>query len=141
MKKEENKPGEMLKEYDIKKVQKAIRDEQMKQHEISEKDQKIYDEMLKVADMPVVLTNAGFKLGKQELDIRKLSDANFRQMFFREQVLTNIYSKATVDTLMDILRLLMVIATKLGVEDIVGATDELIEKLNKQQAEKLSKLN
>ena len=36
---------------------------------------------------------------------------------------------------MDIIRLLMVIANKLGVNDIIKATDDIIEKTAKQRAE------
>ena len=91
------------------------------------------------AKLPIELNDFNFKMGEQELDVRKLSRANWRQMEFRQLVLQNIYLKQVVMGQTDILRLLMVIADKLGVEDIVGATDDVIDKVEAKEKEKQNK--
>ena len=73
-----------------------------------------------------------FEQGRNELDIRSLSKKNLTQMFFRNGVLDIVYLKQILTSLVDITRLLMVIADKLGVEDIIQATDDIIEKQRDQ---------
>lgn len=82
--------------------------------------------------MPVEFLDKDFKLGNQELDIRKLSQRNFKQMIFRTLVLQNVYLKNLTTSLIDITRLLLIKLDHDGVEDIVGATDDIIEKIAEQ---------
>lgn len=124
---------DMLKEEDVAAVREGIEKEVIKQNEMSEKDAEIYQKIMDEAGLPVKFTDEKFKLGKQELDIRPLTKKNKEQMFFRTIALLNVYLKQLLGGQTDLLRLLMVIADKLGVEDIVGATDDVIQKIQDQQ--------
>ena len=82
--------------------------------------------------MPVEYLDKDFKLGDNELYIRSLSKRNYNQMIFRTLVLQNVYLKNVTSGLLDITRLLLVLLDKLGVEDIVKATDDIVDKINEQ---------
>ena len=130
-----------LKEEDVKVVKKENERKVKEQHVLNKEQQSIFEQIMVAAKMPVKLENKDFKLGENELDIRYLSKQNKEQMFFRELALLNIYAKECFTTLIDVTRLLMVIADKLGVPDIIKATDEVIEKVEKANKikEKLGK--
>lgn len=132
---------DQLKEEDIEKVKRAIDQAHIDASVLSSHDQEILNRMHEEAKLPVELDDFNFKMGEQELDVRKLSRANWRQMQFRESILTNIYLKQIVMGQTDLLRLLMVIADKLGVEDIVKATDDVIDKVEAAEQEKHNKTN
>lgn len=106
-----------------------------KQHAMSEEEQKRYKELLEIANAPVEIDDDHFELGENELDIRKLSKKNKEQMHFRQGALQLVYLKAISSSLVDIIRLLMIVADKLGIEDIIAATDEIIEKTASQHSE------
>ena len=125
----------------MKKVNQAIKQAQLDATKLSPRSRELYEQMLAEAKLPIRLEDKDFQMGEQELDVRHHNRANWRQLQFREQVLTNIYLKQIVMGQTDITRLLMVIADKLGVTDIVGATDEVIEKIEAKEKEKLNKLN
>lgn len=130
---EEKKQPVQVTEEDVKKVKEAIDEAVIKDHGIDEEQAKLYNEMLKEAQMPVEMKDEDFKLGVQELDIRGLSKKNREQMLFRALVIQNIYGKQLLTSLIDVTRLLMIIAEKLGIEDIIAATDDIIEKIAKQR--------
>lgn len=130
---EEKKQPVQVTEEDVKKVKEGIKEAVVNEHGISEEQSKLYNEMLKEAQMPVTMKDEDFKLGVQELDIRGLSKKNREQMLFRALVLQNVYSKQLLTSLIDTTRLLMIIADKLGIEDIIAATDDIIEKIAKQR--------
>ena len=117
----------------VKQVREETHKKVIEDHVLSKEQQKLFKQMLKEADMSQVIKDAEMVLGKNELDIRQLSDKNFRQMMFRSQVISNIYLKQILTSLVDITRLLMIQCDIMGVEDIVGATDDIIEKINKQR--------
>ena len=125
-----------LTEKDLKTVKDAIKVAQLDATKLSPKNQELFEKMLHDADMPVVLEDKDMKLGRQELDVRMLSRSNWRQMEFRQLVLQNVYLKQVVMGQTDLLRLLMVIANKLGVDDIIAATDEVQDKIEEQEARK-----
>ena len=75
-------------------------------------------------------------MGEQELDVRQLSRSNYRQVQFRMETQKLAYLKALVQGQTDVLRMLMVIADKHGVEDIVKATDDVLDKVDEQEAKK-----
>lgn len=127
---------DQLKEEDVKKVKKAIDQAHIDASVLSAHDQEILKKMHEEAKLPVELNDFNFKMGEQELDVRKLNRSNWRQMEFRQLVLQNIYLKQIVMGNTDILRILMVIADKLGVEDIVGATDDVIDRIEAKEKEK-----
>lgn len=139
MEEKKNELKDILSEEDVAKVKSAIDCAQIDANLLSENDQAILQKMHEEARLPVELNDANFKMGEQELDVRKLSRANWRQMQFREQILTNIYLKQIAMGQTDLLRLLMVIADKLGVEDIVKATDDVIDKVEESEKAKQNK--
>lgn len=130
---------DQLKEEDVEKVKKAIDQAHIDASTLSLHDQEILKKMHEEARLPIELNDFNFKMGEQELDVRKLSRSNWRQMEFRQLVLQNIYLKQIVMGNTDILRMLMVIADKLGVEDIVGATDDVIDRIEAKEKEKQNK--
>ena len=97
---------------------------------LSPEDQKLFEEMLAAAKMPVTLTDEKFKLGESELDVRELSDKNYKQIMFRAEVLQNVYLKQTVASLSDIIRLLMALLKKVGSGDILKDLDDLQTEIN-----------
>ena len=103
----------------------------MKEFDLKEEDALLLEQAMKEARMPVSLTDKDFKCGEGELDIRKLSPENINQMMFRMATLNVVYGRQLAQSLVDIMRLLMLILKKLGYEDIIKATDELLEELKK----------
>ena len=130
-----------LKPEDLANVKKAIKQAHVDASKLDPKSQEIFNRMLEEAKLPVRIEDKDFQMGEQEVDVRHLSRANWRQMEFRQNTLDNIYLKQINMSLVDILRMLMVIADKLGVTDIVGATDEVIEKVEAKEKEKAQKSN
>lgn len=133
-----NKPLDCTPE-NAKKVVESIAEEVRKDAGISEEQSAIFKQMCIDAEMPVEFLDKDFKLGPQELDIRKLSKRNLLQLFFRQQTLHQIYLKQILNSLVDITRLNLVLLDKLGVEDIVKATDDVQDKLSEQN--KTNELN
>lgn len=106
-----------------------------KEVEMKEHDKELIEQALKEAKMPVHLTDKDFKLGEGELDIRKLSAENVTQMMFRMQMLNVVYGRQLAQSLVDIMRLIMIILKKLGCDDIIKETDDLLEELKKRVTE------
>lgn len=125
-----------LTEEDVQAVKKAIKKAQLNSTQLSPENQALFEKMMKEADMPIVLQDKDMKLGKQELDVRLLDRKNWRQMEFRQLILQNVYLKQVVMGNTDLLRMLMVIADKLGVTDIVKATDDVQAKIEEQEEAK-----
>lgn len=99
---------------------------------VSPEEQKKLEEMMNIAKMPIQLTDKDIKLGEGEVDIRKLSDENYKQMIFRLFVLNNVYVRDLCSSLVDVMRLLMLSLKKQGYENITEAIDELMTDLQKQ---------
>ena len=135
----ENKPQNddivIKDEKDIDHVKEVIKEEVIKENTPNKEQNELYLKALEEASMPVKMNDTDFKLGANELDIRFLSKSNKEQMMFRQGVLTIIYAKQCLTSLIDITRLLMVIADKMGVPDIIKATDDIIEKTSNQRKE------
>ena len=119
-------------EENVQKVKEAIAEEVRQEAGISDKDAELFKQLCLEADMPVEYLDKDFKLGAQELDIRTLSKRNLNQMFFRTLVLQNVYLKNIQSSLLDITRLLLILLDKQGVENIVKATDDIIDKIAEQ---------
>jgi len=96
---------------------------------VSEEEMDKIQDMLKLAQMPIELKDSDVKMGKGEVDVRKLSDQNFRQMVWRLLILNNLYTKDISSSLIDIMKLIMLVLKRLGCEDIIKATDELDKEL------------
>lgn len=125
----EKKP---LTEKDVEEVKKVVEEEVIKANSMTEKESEIYKKILEEAEAPVEIDDSKFELGKNELDIRKLSKKNKEQMHFRQSALLLTYLRAVSQSQVDIIRLLMIIADKLGIENIIQATDDIIEKQKEQ---------
>ena len=121
-----------LNEETIAKVKEAVADEVRQEAGISEEQSDLFRQMCDEATMPVEFLDKHFKLGDNELDIRQLSKRNLNQMMFRTLVLQNVYLKNIVTSLIDLTRLMLIKLDHDGVEDIVKATDDIIEKIAAQ---------
>lgn len=121
-----------LNEETVEKVKEAIAEEVRQEAGISAKDSELFKKMCEEATMPIEYLDKHFKLGENELDIRQLSKKNTNQMFFRTLVLHSVYLKNITTSLLDITRLLLVLLDHQGVEDIVKATDDIVDKINEQ---------
>lgn len=122
-------------EEDLKDLKQQIKDEVIAENTPNEQQNELFKKVLEEASMPVEMTDEDFVLGESELDIRRLNSKNYKQMMFRQGVLNAIYLKQCMTSIIDCTRLLMVIADKLGVEDIVAATDVVIEKVTAKNQE------
>lgn len=121
-----------LTEENIAKVKEAIADEVRQEAGISDEQSQEFKEMLAEATMPVEFLDKDFKLGDNELDIRKLSKKNLEQMFFRNNVLNTVELRNIRKILLDIMRLLLVLLDHQGVENIVKSTDDVVAKMSEQ---------
>lgn len=125
-----------LTEEDVQKVKSAVKKAQLDATKLSPEQQAMLDQIYKEADMPIILNDKDMVLGKQELDIRKLSTKNWRQMEFRQLILQNIYLKQVVMNGTDLLRLMLVLLKKLGVEDPIQATDDVQAEIRAKEETK-----
>lgn len=125
-----------LTEEDVQKVKSAVKKAQLDATKLSPEQQAMLDQIYKEADMPIILNDKDMVLGKQELDIRKLSTKNWRQMEFRQLILQNIYLKQVVMNGTDLLRLMLVLLKKLGVEDPIQATDDVQAEIKAREEAK-----
>ena len=117
----------------------AIKKDIVSKSEMSEEDAEMALEMLEEADMPVAITDEDFKLGRRELDIRKLSDDNFKQMLFRTLLTQGVWLRNISNLLIDLIRLVYVELDALGVENILKKEDAVLSKIHKQQNERIAK--
>ena len=122
-------------EEDIAEMKEEIKKEVIAENTPTDAQQELFNKILEEAQMPVTMKDEDFTLGPNELDIRGLSKKNQSQMVFRSLVLQNVYLKQCLTSIIDTTRLLMVIANKMGVENIPEATDEVMDKLFEQNAE------
>lgn len=122
-----------LKKEHVKLVEEETKKKVKEQHVLTKEQQELYQQILQAAEMPVKLCDPDFKMGKNELDIRYLSRMNKEQMMFRQLTLQNVYLKQLLTSAIDISRLLMIIADKLGVENLIQATDDIIEKTAREE--------
>ena len=103
----------------------------MKELNLSEGEVKTLEDMMKAAKMPIRLKDKDIQMGEGEVDIRGLSEANVNQMMFRLFCLNNVTLNSIDQSLTDVLRLLLVLIKKLGIDDITRAIDELEQDLKK----------
>ena len=104
---------------------------------ITDENVRKVEDILKAAKMPVTLKDKDVVMGEREIDIRNLSPQNREQLMFRMFELQNVNLKNAVDSLIDITRLLMLVLKKLGYDDIIKATDDLITELAELSKKKL----
>lgn len=137
MKEAENKK-EALTEKDVKNVRSAVEKAAKAKADANPKDIERFKELLSQSKMPVELKDEDFKLGEGELDVRGLSDANYRQLMFRVNVIKANHLRDISQSMTDIERLLMLVLKAQGVEDIGKALNDLFEELGKKVKESIS---
>lgn len=96
---------------------------------VSPDEMKKLEQMMAIAKMPIELKDKDIKLGEGEVDIRKLSQENINQMFFRLFVLNNVYIRDLCTSLIDTMRLIMLILKNQGMDNITKALDDLMTEL------------
>ena len=124
--------------YDAKKL---LKEKAMEEVGIKEEDVKKFNEMCELAGLPIVIKDKDIKLVKGEIDIRQLSDKNVSQLLFRHLTVGGAYLKDIRDSLVDIQKLLMIILKQMGVTEIIKATDEIVNDLQKEVSNTNKKLN
>ncbi len=102
------------------------------------KDTERFKELLAQCQLPVEIGDEDFKMGEGELDVRKLSDANYRQLMFRVNVLKANHLRDISQSLTDIERLLMLVLKAQGVEDIGKELESLFKELREKAKESIS---
>lgn len=100
-----------------------------KETELTKEQEEALIKAMEEAKMPILMTDKDFTLGERELDIRKLSKANKDQMMFRMCCHAITYTRAMQQDLIDIMKLLMLVLKKMGVDNIIEATDKLEDEL------------
>lgn len=107
----------------------------VKETELTSKEEEEINEIFQLANQPVSMKDEDFECGAGELDIRGLNAKNVRQMQFRAHMLEVSYLKSICDNQADIIRILLVMLKKQGVEDVAKEIGELVtdlrEKFNK----------
>lgn len=118
---------------DVKNVKKAMERAEKAKAELSEEDTKKFKELMEATKNPVEFTDDDFKMGERELDVRGLSEANYKQLMFRLEVVKCNHLRDIAQTQGDILRFEMMILEKMGVTDVVEEYGKFIEKLNEKR--------
>jgi hypothetical protein len=120
---------------DEKKIKEQIKEQKIGATELTSKEEETIKTIFELAKQPVIMSDSDFKCGEGELDIRNLNAKNLRQMQFRADMLEVAYLKNICDNQTDIIRLLLVIAKKMGVANVADAISDVItelhDKLNK----------
>lgn len=115
-----------------------VQENQEKQAEIqlTEEEKKLLEEAQKEMDAPIALVDKEFIMAKKEIDIRKLSKTNKDQVTFRLLCQQVAYLRAVNQSMVDLTKLLMLVLKKLGVEDIIEATDILDDQIKAELTKK-----
>lgn len=79
--------------------------------------EKAFKEAMEKIGLPVILDDENFEMGKGELDVRILSDKNFRQLMWREMIALVCFLKGETNYLYSIHMLMIVLLNKLGVDN------------------------
>lgn len=119
----------MSNEKEIEEFRNARAKDSLLDSQLDEKQRKLLEDISREAKMPIKLKDGDIELGEGELDIRELSKKSKDQLIFRQLVLNNVYLRQVVQSQVDLLRLVMIILKKMGVEDIIQATDDLQTEL------------
>lgn len=118
---------------DVKNVKKAVERAEKAKAELSEEDTRKFKELMEATKNPIEFTDDDFRMGERELDVRNLSEANYKQLMFRLEVVKCNHLRDIAQTQGDILRFEMMILEKMGVTDIVEEYGKFIDKLNEKR--------
>lgn len=122
--KTENKKADLIKE-----TKEFVKGEQLKNVSLTADEKEQIKKCFEEAKQPISLTDADFKLGEQELDIRGLSKENQMQMLFRLLATAVSYQRVNAQSFFDIIRVLFVILKKLGVDDISLELENVLNEI------------
>ena len=122
----------MSNEKEIEELRAARAKDSLLDSQLDEKGRKLLEDLAREAKMPIRLKDGDIELGEGELDIRELSKKSKEQLMFRQLILNNVYLRQVVQSQVDLLRLVMILLKKMGVDDIIKATDELQTELTEQ---------
>lgn len=116
-----------------KEILEELNDKKVKsQTEFTEEEEKKAKELFDAMNMPIQVTKDQIQFGARELDIRKLSNKDIMQLFFRTQVSTTLHLNDISRSLLDLTRLFMAFLYRYGVEDIAKEVEDTLEKLQKE---------
>lgn len=122
----------MITKENVEQFRGARKKQKLKESELTEEQVELTKEVLEIAKEPVEMTDEDFTLSEGELDIRKLSKENREQLIFRGYALQLVYLRSLVQGQTDLMRMLMVLGDKLGVENWQQALEEVILKSQKE---------
>ena len=93
-------------------------------------------EFMKQAKMPIKFTDDDLGFGEGEYDIRGIKAGTKKQIDYRFDCMKVNLLRDTAQSLRDTQRLLMLVLKHMGVTDIQGELNELLEDLSKQIGQK-----
>lgn len=122
---------------EIERAKEELRAELRAQYNLTPEQVEEFLRSAEEANQPIPFDDEHFELGAKEPDIRSLSTENKIQMLFRTQVQTIVALRGINSSLIDIMRLILVLLDKIGVENITKGVDSILHKLAKQNQETL----
>ena len=122
----------MITKENVEQFRGARKKKKLEENQLTPEQVELTKEVLEIAKEPVEMTDEDFTLSEGELDIRKLSKENREQLIFRGYALQLVYLRSLVQGQTDLMRMLMVLGDKLGVENWQQALEEVILKSQKE---------
>ena len=122
----------MITKENVEQFRGARKKQKLKESELTPEQVELTKEVLEISKEPVEMTDEDFTLSEGELDIRKLSKKNREQLIFRGYALQLVYLRSLVQGQTDLMRMLMVLGDKLGVDNWQQALEEVILKSQKE---------
>ena len=122
----------MITKENVEQFRGARKKKKLEENQLTPEQVELTKEVLEIAKEPVEMTDEDFTLSEGELDIRKLSKENREQLIFRGYALQLVYLRSLVQGQTDLMRMLMVLGDKLGVDNWQQALEEVILKSQKE---------
>ena len=122
----------MITKENVEQFRGARKKKKLEENQLTPEQVELTKEVLEISKEPVEMTDEDFTLSEGELDIRKLSKENREQLIFRGYALQLVYLRSLVQGQTDLMRMLMVLGDKLGVENWQQALEEVILKSQKE---------
>lgn len=122
----------MITKENVEQFRGARKKRKLEENQLTEEQVELTKEVLEIAKEPVEMSDEDFTLSEGELDIRKLSKENREQLIFRGYALQLVYLRSLVQGQTDLMRMLMVLGDKLGVDNWQQALEEVILKSQKE---------
>ena len=122
----------MITKENVEQFRGARKKRKLEENQLTEEQVELTKEVLEIAKEPVEMSDEDFTLSEGELDIRKLSKENREQLIFRGYALQLVYLRSLVQGQTDLMRMLMVLGDKSGVDNWQQALEEVILKSQKE---------